>query len=324
MKSSSDRHSKVMVFDDKRSMKCDMHIHSVHSGMMPSPFFLQQVCRESYSPPEAVYETLKRRGMDLVTLTDHDSIEGAEVLRSKPDFFSSEEVTCRMPSGTELHVGVYDLTERQHVEIQRRRKDLPSLVAYLSEQGLLFSVNHIFSGLTGRRAPEDFGWLATHFPALETRNGHQVSFSNGQATKLARRLNKSSIGGSDAHTLVSAGTAFTLVPGARTKAEFFDGLRKNKGRARGTSGGYWKLTRDALLVACGMMRERPYMGVLAPLAAFIPAWTFVHYCQEEAFVRHWRKVVGNEYGVSNRHSTLRPDFPTRLKYVGQPDYPSLY
>ncbi|HTV55864.1 MAG TPA: PHP domain-containing protein [Terriglobia bacterium] len=305
-------------------MKCDMHIHSFHSGMMLSPCFLQQICRECYSPPEAVYETLKRRGMDLVTLTDHDSIDGAEALRSKPDFFLSEEVTCRMPSGTELHVGVYDLTEKQHLEIQRRRQDLPGLLAYLSEQRLLFSVNHIFSSLTGRRAPEDFGWLARHFPALETRNGHQGSFSNWQAAKLAHRLKKASIGGSDAHTLISAGTAFTVVPGARTKAEFLSGLRRDKGRARGSSGGYWKLTRDALLVACCMMRERLYMSLFAPLAVFVPVWTFVHYCQEEAFVRSLLKVVQNECDPDNKPSSLRPDFPTRLKYVGEPNYPGLY
>jgi predicted metal-dependent phosphoesterase TrpH len=324
MKSSSSRHSKVTLIDDKEDMRCDMHIHSVHSGMMLSPFFLQPVCRECYSPPEEVYETLKRRGMDLVTLTDHDAIDGAEVLRSKPDFFLSEEVTCRMPSGTEMHVAVYDLTERQHLEIQRRRKDLASLLAYLSEQRLFFGVNHIFSSLTGKRAAEDFGWLAPHFPALETRNGHQVILSNLQATKLARRLNKVSIGGSDAHTLVSAGTAFTVVPGARTKAEFLDGLRKNKGRARGNSGGYWKLTRDALLVTCSMMRERLYMGLFAPLAVFIPVWTFVHYCQEEAFVRRWRKALRHELHLGSRRSNLRADFPTHLNYVGEPDYPGLY
>jgi predicted metal-dependent phosphoesterase TrpH len=301
-----------------------MHVHSVHSGMMLSPFFLQQICRECYSPPGAVYETLKRRGMDLVTLTDHDSIDGAEVLRSKPDFFLSEEVTCRMPSGTELHVGVYDLTERQHVEIQRRRQDLPCLLAYLSEQRLLFGVNHLFSGLTGRRAPEDFGWLATHFPALETRNGHQAAPSNRQATRLARRLKKASIGGSDAHTLISAGTAFTIVPGARTKAEFLDGLRRNRGRARGRSGDYWKLTRDALLITCCMIRERLYMGVFAPLAVFVPLWTFVHHCREEAFARRLRKVVQDECERVIGRWNLRPDFPTRLEYVGEPDYPVLY
>ncbi len=59
----------------------------------------------------------------MVTITDHDSIDAAEVLRRHADFFLSEEATVRMPSGTEMHLGVYGITERDHVEIQRRRSD---------------------------------------------------------------------------------------------------------------------------------------------------------------------------------------------------------
>ena len=97
---------------------------------------LNRVCRESYSEPLAVYETLKQRGMDLVTVTDHDSIDAAESLRRKSGFFLSEEVSAVTPSGTRLHVGVYDIQEHHHTEIQRRREDLMSLIAYLGEQQL--------------------------------------------------------------------------------------------------------------------------------------------------------------------------------------------
>ena len=85
-------------------MRCDLHVHTRHSGMCTIPL-LNRVSRESYSDPEAVYQTLKRRGMDLVTVTDHDSIDAAEQLRRYPDFFLSEEVTCITPSGTEIHTG---------------------------------------------------------------------------------------------------------------------------------------------------------------------------------------------------------------------------
>ena len=95
-------------------MKCDLHVHSVHSGTLPA-VILRHFFLESYSPPAEVYSTLRERGMDLVTLTDHDSIGGAEELRRYPDFFVSEEVTCTMPSGTQVHIGVYDITERQHI-----------------------------------------------------------------------------------------------------------------------------------------------------------------------------------------------------------------
>src|SRR5450631_93323 len=119
-------------------MKCDLHVHTIHSGMCTVPVF-KRICRESYTQPAHLYETLKRRGMDLVTVSDHDSIDAAEALRHHADFFLSEEVSCRTSRGTELHVGVYGITERDHIEMQRRRGDLTSLFPFLEERGLLFS-----------------------------------------------------------------------------------------------------------------------------------------------------------------------------------------
>jgi len=205
-------------------MRCDLHVHSLHSGTLPVAI-LRHFFLESYSAPADVYSTLRKRGMDLVTLTDHDSIGGGEELRKHADFFLSEEVTCRMPSGTYAHVGVYDLSERQHTEINRRRDDLIRLVAYLSEQRLFFTVNHVFSSLTGRRKAEDFEWFSGFFPAVETRNGQMLPSANQQAAEFAWSRCKTQVAGSDAHALASVGTTYTEVPGARDKEEFFAGLR---------------------------------------------------------------------------------------------------
>ena len=88
---------------------------------------LNRVCRESYNDPAEVYETLKRRGMELVTVTDHDSIDAVESLRRHPDFFLSEEVSCRTASGTHLHMGVYGIEERDHIQLQRRARGFSGL-----------------------------------------------------------------------------------------------------------------------------------------------------------------------------------------------------
>src|SRR5215467_1186432 len=176
-------------------MRCDLHVHSIASGMCNVPG-LGLFCRESYTDPLELYATLKRAGMSLVTLTDHDSIEGAESLRRHPDFFLSEEVTCKLPSGTEAHLGVYGVTERDHIEIQRRRNDFFALVMYLTERDLLFSANHVFSGLTGRRKREDFHWFACCVPAYETRNGQMACAQNAAAERLASRQGKIAVGGS--------------------------------------------------------------------------------------------------------------------------------
>ena len=63
-----------------------MHVHSYFSGPCTTPI-VGKFCRESYSDPEEVYSALQRRGMNLFTLTDHDSIEGSESLRRHPRFF---------------------------------------------------------------------------------------------------------------------------------------------------------------------------------------------------------------------------------------------
>src|SRR6516225_6449639 len=144
-------------------MRCDLHVHTDRSGMCTVPL-ARRFCQESYNDPMEVYWVLKRRGMDLVTVTDHDSIDAVECLRHYPDFFLSEEVTCTLPSGTGVHVGVYDITERDHTEIQRRRADVPSLAGYLWQRGLLFAVNHVFSALTGRRTVADFALFQDFFP----------------------------------------------------------------------------------------------------------------------------------------------------------------
>ena len=271
-------------------MRCDLHVHSYYSGPCTIPV-VSRFCRESYSDPREVYLQLRRRGMTLFTLTDHDSIEGAEQLRRHPDFFLSEELTCRMPSGTEVHIGVYDLQERHHEQLQRRRRDLPALLMYLREQRLFFSVNHVFSNLTGRREREDFNWFEEYFPAVETRNGLLIESTNGYAATLARRWGKIQLGGSDGHALASVGTAYTEVPGARNKEEFFAGLRNGMGRVAGESGTFRKLTRDVLLVARAMMTEKGWTRLLAPLALVVPVVTFLTCYSEQRFGRRWAAQI---------------------------------
>ena len=248
---------------------------------------LRSVCRECYSEPAAVYEKLKRLGMDLVTVTDHDSIDAAEALRHHPDFFLSQEVTCRMPSGNELHIGVYNITERQHISLQRLASDLPALLAYLHEQSLFFSANHIFSGLTGRRDQSDFEWFEAAFPAFETRNGCMLQKANESARQLAESTGKVGIGGSDAHTVSSAGTCWTEVRGSRTRDEFFAGLRGGRANVEGSHGNYWKLTRDVFQIGGHMMKEKPLTSPVVMLGVLAPVITAAHYLLEKRFAKLW-------------------------------------
>jgi predicted metal-dependent phosphoesterase TrpH len=295
-------------------VKCDLHVHSYYSGPCTTPI-LAKFCRESYSEPQAVMAQLRGRGMSLFTLTDHDSIEGSEKLRRDPNFFLSEELTCRMPSGTEVHIGVYDFHERQHAQLQQRRNDLVSLLMYLTERKLFFSINHVFSGLTGRRDLEDFAWFQEYFPAIEARNSHMLESANRHAAVLARRWQKVAIGGSDAHALASVGMAYTEVPGAGDKDEFFAALRAGYGRVAGESGSTAKLARDIFAIGVAMMREKSWTRLLAPLATLIPAAAFLNYYHEKAFSRHWADQVLSESKPNTRARWVTMPQPAAEEWV---------
>src|SRR5260370_16977371 len=80
---------------DNYSMRCDLHVHSIASGMFTAPG-LNRICRESYNDPAEVYDRLKRMSMSIVTITDHDSIDVAPPLRPHPTFFLSHVANPRI------------------------------------------------------------------------------------------------------------------------------------------------------------------------------------------------------------------------------------
>ncbi len=274
-------------------MRCDLHVHSTGSGKCNTPG-LSRICKESYNEPDEVYERCKRLGMSIVTLTDHDSIESAEKLRRHGDFFLSEEVTVRMPSGTEMHLGVYSITEKDHVEVQRRRTDFISLLMYLTERKIFFSVNHVFSGLTGERKREDFNWFASYVPALEVRNGQMWPEANFSAERLAKKLNKVGIAGSDSHTLAGVALTYTEAAGTRTVEEFFSALRAGRGVIHGDHGSYGKLTADIYRFSGSCLKEKPWMAVILPLTVLVPAITAAHWMNEMRFCKQWTARLESE------------------------------
>ncbi len=115
--------------------------------------------------------------------------------------------------------------------------------------------------------------------------------TNGYAASLAEQWDKIAIGGSDAHALPSVGTAYTEVPGARDKEEFFAGLKSGMGRVAGESGRFSKLTRDVFLIGVEMIREKSWTAVITPLAVLVPAITYLNYRDERSFSRRWAAEV---------------------------------
>jgi predicted metal-dependent phosphoesterase TrpH len=273
-------------------VRCDLHVHSRHSG--PSDLGpLGLVADESYSDPRAVYGEARRRGMDLVTLTDHNTIAGALEIAPLPRTFVSEEVSCVLPGGRELHVGVFDITEAQHEAIARRRDDAEALFAYLAEERIPAAANHLFSALTGRRETADLHHALANVTLVEARNGMMSEAVNDCAARAGRAAHKGAVGGSDAHTLASVAGAWTVVPGARTRDDFLDGLRRGLTLPAGRSGGYARLTADVARIAAGAYgaaargcaRGPAAAARLAALVAAIPLLPLLPFVTAAVFLR---------------------------------------
>ena len=65
-------------------MKIDLHVHSKYSTR-PSQWVLQKLgCQECYTEPQTLYRLAKKRGMSLVTITDHNVIDGCLGNRRPP------------------------------------------------------------------------------------------------------------------------------------------------------------------------------------------------------------------------------------------------
>src|SRR5580700_7641483 len=79
---------------DRRVTRCDMHCHSTASQVSRLGVQRAAGLPECATPPEEVYELAKRRGMDFVTITDHDTIDGVLEIADRPDVFVSEELTA--------------------------------------------------------------------------------------------------------------------------------------------------------------------------------------------------------------------------------------
>jgi hypothetical protein len=172
--------------------------------------------------------------------------------------------------------------------MQRRRHDFESLFAWLFDNNLFFSANHVFSSLTGRRVVEDFTLFERAFPAIETGNGHMTRRSNRAAALLADRAARAEVGGSDAHAMASVGSAWTVVPGARNRQEYLEGLRNGQGRVRGEAGSWLKLTRDVFAIGREMVRENPRTLPIALLGWAVPMITLHNSVREAIFVQYWQ------------------------------------
>ncbi len=237
-------------------MKVDTHVHTFHSGMT-SLYPLSLIMRESYNTPEGVYRRAKARGMDLVAITDHDTISGALTIADRPDVIVGCEVTASFPNDNcDVHLNVLDITESQFADIDRLRSNITELLPYLKREGIFTSLNHVASGVNGQVTATHIAAMMPWIDALEVRNGSRLPSQNRTATVLAEACGKVGVAGSDAHTGKGLGQTWITADRATNRAEFMHELRLGRVRVEGRDGNYWRLAADIMNFAGGFYGER--------------------------------------------------------------------
>jgi len=235
-------------------LRADLHVHSCHSKVSGTMPFLGS--RDCYSTPAEVYRVAKARGMDLVALTDHDSIDGAlELLATRPDatdVIVGEEVSCLWP-GAESRGPPRRL---RHDRAAASRGAVPSRQrlrrhrAPASGRGVLLAESPaaFLSRADPVRALPPAARRGAGARGSERDDARGAQYAGeSMAQRRAAALPGSPLGmvaGSDAHTLRRVGTTWTAAPG-RDREEFMASLRQGLGLAGGRHGTAVTVAGDA-------------------------------------------------------------------------------
>lgn len=227
-----------------------MHCHSTASQLSRLGVQRSLGLPECATPPEEVYDLAKRRGMDFVTITDHDTIEGCLQLADRPDCFISEELTARFAGEPQaVHVLCYGITPGDHEWLQANSGDVEACAAYLHENGITCALAHPFFNVAAPLTRRHRRRLAELFPIWEVRNGSRAPELNQPAVIYIDTHGGTGIGGSDDHAGVDIGRTFTEAPAATTPEEFLRHLREGNAEARGEQGSAAKWAHAAMALA---------------------------------------------------------------------------
>ncbi len=280
--------------------RADMHVHSTASELSKLGIQRSLQLPECATEPEEVYELAKRRGMDFVTITDHDTIAGALAIDHLPDVFVSEELTAWFRGEPQaVHVLCYGITPDDHEWLQAHRADVEACAEYLHGQEITAALAHPFYAVEAPLTPRHRRRLAQLFPIWETRNGSRAKELNLPAFVYIETHGGTAIGGSDDHAGVDVGRTFTETPAARTPTEFLARIRAGQAAAHGAQGSAAKWAHAAMALTIralgrGDSAARPDPGAVLKI---------VQRVMGEGDVRHGQ--VGNDLTAEDARALLR-------------------
>jgi len=259
--------------------KADLHVHSSYSNK-PTYWAMRKFSvPESYTSPKHLYRVARERGMDFVTITDHNAINGALEIAHLPDTFVSSEITAHFPeNGCKVHVVALHISETQFQTIMKTRKNVYELVAYLHSEKIAHFLAHPLYAQNEKLNVEIIERSLLLFTTFEIKNGCRAHRFNGFTKRLVSSLDekiierlankydqqpygctpwvKGVVGGSDDHGGLFIARAHTTVYDTPTIEGFIDGIRSGESWADGEDGGPLTMAHSLYGIAHSFYRER--------------------------------------------------------------------
>jgi glycosyltransferase involved in cell wall biosynthesis len=236
-------------------------------------------CPESYTSPMYIYETARKKEMDYVTISDHNSINGALEIAHLPGTFISTEITTYLPGeGSKLHTVALDINEDIFDDLMHLRTNIYDLVGYLQQHNIVHYIAHPLYDMNERLSVSAIEKVLLLFEVFETKNGARakrygrlianllLSLTREKIEFLADKHGivpygktpwiKSVVAGSDDHSGFFIGRAYTASKNGETLEEFMTSIKEQKTWAAGDDGDALTLAHSIYGIGYRFFKER--------------------------------------------------------------------
>lgn len=262
-----------------RNTRCDLHVHSEASRQSARWILRTLKAPESFTPPELIYDLARKRGMDLVTITDVNTIEGVLRIRDLPGVFISEEIGALLPGSKKpVHVLAYDITEEQHGETVRLRSNVFDLLDYLKDQGIVNVLAHPFYFPGEELTTSEWKEVVNRVSLVEGRNGTRAAWENRASMEMARVIRGENFtgftSGSDDHCGRFFALTWTECDCDGTPKGFLHEISMGRGRIKGDHGSAVRSSYAVYSIAYSFYRNR-LLSKNVPNAATMAADKFL-------------------------------------------------
>src|ERR1700742_1140516 len=194
--------------------------------------------------------------MDFVTITDHDTIDGALAISHLEDVFVSEELTVSFKGERQaVHVLCYGIDGADHEWLQAHHEDVETCAPSLPEHETPAALAHPFYAVGAPLTARHRRRLAQLFPIWETRNGSRAKELNLPAFVYIETHGGTAIGGTDDHAGIDIGQTYTETPAAADPREFLALVRAGAAESHGAQGSAARGAHAARALAIRSLRS---------------------------------------------------------------------